>query len=101
MTHEAREPLERFFQRRHSEIQAWRERELKMKAQLPMRPEPTPDDYATAEDYWQAFAAWQAELRARLAPYPNPMLHRDLVLETVVDADGHIIYRPDLDGRSP
>lgn len=97
MTHEdeAREPLERLLQRRRSELEAWRERERKVRAQAPMRPEPLPGDYATGDDYWRAVTAWQAEKAARLQSYPSPLVNREVALvEISAGTDGSIIYAP-------
>lgn len=102
MTHETSDPLERLLQKRRSELEAWREHELKVKAQPPLRPQPTPADHATAEDFWRDFAAWQAEKAARLESYPSPLVNREVALvEIATGADGSIIYAPpDFEGRA-
>jgi len=93
MTHKAREPLERFLQKRRSELETWREHEAKVQAQAPMRPEPLPGDYASGDDYWRAVTAFQTEKAARLESYPSPLVNRDVTLvEIATGADGSIIY---------
>lgn len=85
------------------ELQTWRDHDLRAKAQQPMRPHPTPDDHAEAEDpalaFWKDQAAWHIEKRARFEPYPMPIAHPYIIasIATNIGADGNITYSPDFE----
>lgn len=89
MTHKL---LDRLVDTHLREMRAWREHELRVRAQPPMRPQPKPEDHAAAQDpgleFWKDVAAWQAEKLARFEPYPKP--GTDPVVQTVIGSDGNI-----------